>query len=87
MRFYEILCLCLSPALEDSLIVSRKFPLSKVYILSQILHSYLRIDTLSPSVPTVSWFHFSCSGLVVTSGSLFLAIESCSRCCGFAVVF
>ena len=61
MGFYAILCPRPSPAPEDSSctviqgyfsIVSRRFYPSEMYIMSQSLLSYLRIDTLSPSAPT-----------------------------------
>ncbi len=63
MRFYEILCPRSSPAPEDSSctviqgyfsVVSRRFYPSELYIMSESLLSYLRIDTLSPSAPTSS---------------------------------
>ena len=63
MGFYAILCPRPSPAPEDSSctviqgyfsIVSRRFYPSEMYIMSQILLSYLRIDTISPSAPTKS---------------------------------
>ena len=61
MGFYTILCPRPLPAPEDSSytvvqgyfsVVSRKFYPSEMYIMSQILLGYLRIDTLSPSSPT-----------------------------------
>ena len=66
MRFYEILCPRSSPAPEDSSctviqgyfsVVSRRFYPSEMYIMSQSLLSYLRIDTLSPSAPTAERTH------------------------------
>ncbi len=63
MGFYAILCPRPSPAPEDSSctvvqgyfsVVSRRFYPSEIYIMSQSLLSYLRIDTLSPSAPTSS---------------------------------
>ena len=62
MGFYAILCPRPSPAPEDSSctvtqgyfsVVSRRFYPSEMYIMSQSLFSYLRIDTLSPSATTV----------------------------------
>ncbi len=53
-RFYEILYLRSSPVPEDSWctgyfsVVSRRFFFFKLYIISQSLPSYLRIDLLSP---------------------------------------
>ncbi len=61
MGFYAILCPRPSPAPEDFSctvvqgyfsVVSRRFYPSEMYIMSQSLLSYLRIDTLSPSAPT-----------------------------------
>ena len=66
MRFYEILCPRSSPAPENSSctviqgyfsVVSRRFYPSEMYIMSQSLLSYLRIDTLSPSAPTAERTH------------------------------
>ncbi len=61
MGFYTILFPLPSPAPEDFSctvvqgyfsIVSRRFYPSEMYIMSQSLLSYLRIDRLSPSTPT-----------------------------------
>ncbi len=71
MGFYAILCPRPSPAPEDSSctviqsyfsVVSRRFYPSEMYIMSQRLLSYFRIDTLSPSSPTDKLkFHFQIS--------------------------
>ena len=62
MGFYAILCPRPSSAPEDSYciiirdylsVVSRRFYPPIMYIMSQSPPSYFRIDTLSPSAPTV----------------------------------